>query len=73
DLHLESPYNFMTWIGESLLGYGRVIHPEETRTQIRAVTGEDVRRIARECLEPGRRAFGLCGPHPNLEKLARLL
>ncbi len=73
DLHLESPYNFMTWLGESLVGYGCVILPEETRLQIRRVTGEEVQRVAQECLQPGRRALALCGPHPGLERLSRLL
>jgi len=73
DLHLESPYNFMTWMGESLLAYDRIVPPEESRAGISAATPEEVQQIAHQCLNPENRALAVVGPNPGLEQLTGLL
>lgn len=73
DMHLEGPHSFMTWLGESVLAYNRVIDPEETRERIRAVTREDVRACAAEMARPENRALGVFGPLPPPEKISAAL
>jgi predicted Zn-dependent peptidase len=45
-LNLESTDNQMMWLGEGLLGHGRVINPDKLIRQIEAVTPEEVRAAA---------------------------
>jgi predicted Zn-dependent peptidase len=53
-LSLESSTNQMMWLGEHLLGYGRVAEPSEVERSIKAVTVEDVRRVAAELFQSRR-------------------
>jgi predicted Zn-dependent peptidase len=54
---LESTTNQMMWMGESLLGFGHILKPDDVERRLMAVTPEDVRHAAHECLD--RRALGL--------------
>ena len=66
---LESTSNQMTWMGESLLSYGKVIEPHEVEERLLAVTPEDVRAVAEFCLQPKRLAVAVAGPKPDAEKI----
>ncbi len=49
-LSLENPSGHMHWLGESMFNYGRIVPPEEIIAAIRAVTAEELRRLAGEIL-----------------------
>lgn len=52
DLSLESSENQMNFVGEQLLGYGRVTPPEMTKQRLAAVTARQIRDVARSCFLP---------------------
>jgi predicted Zn-dependent peptidase len=60
-LSLESSTNQMMWLGEHLLSYGRVAEPSEVERGIKAVTAEDVRRVAAELFQPRRWSVAVVG------------
>ena len=66
---LESTSNQMTWIGESLLSFGKVIDPHEVEERLLAVTPEEVRAVAEFCLQPKRLGIAVAGPKPDAEKI----
>ena len=59
---LESTTNQMMWMGESLLGYDKILDPGEIERAISAVTAEDIQRVACHCLARGRLGVALVGP-----------
>ncbi len=59
---LESTTNQMIWMGESLLGYGKILDPSEIERQVMAVTPEDVQEVACYCLHKGRLGVAVVGP-----------
>ena len=70
---LESTTNQILWMGESLLGYGRVLCPVEIEQRIFAVTSAEVKSVARECLQRGRLGMAVVGPLKNVEKIQDML
>ncbi len=70
---LESTTNQIIWMGESLLGYGKVIDPEEAERRLLAVTPEEVQALAALCLEPGRLAVAVAGEVPETAKIRQWL
>ena len=66
-LGLEGTGNQMMFIGESLLNYGRVVHPEETIAGIQAVTADDVQRVAADVFEPSRMTLSVVVPAAQAE------
>ena len=52
----------MMWMGESILGYGRVLDPAAIERKLLAVTPEDVRAVASTCLHPRRLGVAVVGP-----------
>ena len=61
-LGLESTSNQMMWLGESLLGYGRIMDPAIAESAFMSVTVADLQRAARETLREGFRALVAVGP-----------
>ena len=61
-LGLESTTSQMMWMGESLLGHGRIIDPEKVRQELEAVTAAQVQETARRILREGFRALVAVGP-----------
>src|SRR5205823_7389268 len=51
---LESTTNQMMWMGESILGYRKILDPSEVEQKVMAVTPEDVREVACYCLNRAR-------------------
>ena len=78
-LGLESTTSQMTWLGESLLGYGRIVEPDEARQALEEVTAADVQTAANELFGDriprgntgGRRALVLVGPFTGDEAALR--
>ena len=73
DLSLESTDNQMNWLGEQLLGYGRVFRPAEVKRRVREVTAGEIRAVARDFLRPERMSLALVSPLKAADPLARLL
>lgn len=61
-LGLEGANSQMMHLGETLMNYGRIIHPEEVIAGIKAVTAEDVRRVAGDMFERTRMSLSLVVP-----------
>ncbi len=70
---LESTSNQMTWAGESLMSFGRIIDPAEAEKNFLAVTPEQVRALAAEILKPSRLGVAICGPKPDAKKIQEWL
>ena len=66
---LESTTNQILWMGESLLGYGRVLCPVEIEQRIRTVTKAEVQAVARECLTRGRLGMAIVGAVKDARKI----
>lgn len=43
---MEGTTNQMMWIGETILSFGRIVHPEEVMASIESVTAADVQALA---------------------------
>ncbi len=66
---LESTSNQIMWMGESLLGYNRVLCPVETERKLLAVTPADIQRTACHCLNRARLGVAVVGPIKDEEKV----
>ena len=73
DLSLESTDNQMNWIGEQLLGYGKIIAPDEIRHAISRVKASEVRAVARDFFRPERINLSLVSPIKSGEGLLKLI
>ena len=59
---LESTSNQIMWMGESLLGYNRILCPAEMERKLLAVTPADIQRVACHCLNRARLSVAIVGP-----------
>jgi predicted Zn-dependent peptidase len=73
DLSLESTDNQMNWLGEQLLGYGRIFQPGEVKRRLREVTAGEIRAVAHDFLRPERLNLALVSPLKTTSRLAKLL
>ncbi len=73
DLSLESTENQMMWLGEQLLGYGRIMKPEDTKRRLAEVKPSDIRAVAREFFKPERMSLALVSPMKSDRGLKELL
>jgi predicted Zn-dependent peptidase len=73
DLSLEGSEQMMMWLGEQVLGFGRVVPPEETRARIAAVEPADIRRVACDFFIPSRLSLALVSPRTSDRGLGNLL
>ncbi len=64
---LESTTNQMMWMGESIIGYGKILNPEELEEKISAVTAEEVQDVACYCLNHSRLGVAIVGPLDDAE------
>jgi predicted Zn-dependent peptidase len=62
ELSLESTTNQIMWMGESIIAYEYVVHPEEVQARIKEVTPEAVQNVARLCFDPARMGLAVVGP-----------
>jgi len=63
---LENTSSRMSWVGEQLLAFNRVMDPAEVIAAYEAVTPDDIRRLAREWLKPGRLSVAVLLPDKGL-------
>ncbi|MDQ3622505.1 MAG: insulinase family protein [Verrucomicrobiota bacterium] len=70
---LESTTNQMMWMGESLLGYRKVLNPAEIERRIEGVTPDEVQRVACHCLHRGRLAVAVVGPQKHAGEIEKWL
>lgn len=73
DLSLEGTENQMNWVGEQLLGYGRIIPPTETKQRIAEVKPAEVRSVAREFFRPERMSLAMVSPLKSTKGFPELL
>jgi predicted Zn-dependent peptidase len=73
DLSLENTENQMTWVGEQLLAYGKVISPKETKERLGEVKPAQVRAAAREFFRPERMNLAVVSPLKSTDGLMALL
>jgi len=75
DLSLESTENQMMWLGDQLIGYGRIIAPTEIKKRLIQVRASEVRRVAQAFFRPERLSVAVVSPLKNsafLRRLARM-
>jgi predicted Zn-dependent peptidase len=70
---LESTTNQMMWMGESLLGYGKVLDPADIERKVLAVTQDEIQRVACHCLHRGRLGVAVVGPVKDAEEVRQWL
>ncbi len=70
-LGLESTTNQMMFMGESILGYGKVLNPAGIEKRLMSVTPEEVRKVACHCLDRGRLGLAVVGPFKNEAEIRR--
>lgn len=73
DLALEGTEPHMTWLGELLIGHGRLKPPARTRDQLAAVTPAQIRTVARDLFRSERLNLALVSPLKNAAHLVPLL
>ena len=73
DLSLESTDNQMNWLGEQLLGYGKIFRPGELKRRLRAVTAGQIRAVARDFFRPDRLNLALVSPLASARPIAGIL
>jgi predicted Zn-dependent peptidase len=73
DLSLENSENQMMWAGEQWLSYGKIIHPDEFKKRLGAVTAGQVRSAAEEFFQPGRLSLALISPLKSAAGLEKIL
>ena len=66
DLNLESTESQMMWMGESLLGYGRITRPERVKKRLLEVTPAHILQVARDFLNHDAMRVALVGPSPGM-------
>lgn len=73
DLSLESTENQMMWLGDQLIGYGRIIAPTEIKKRLMQVRAGEVRRVAQAFFRPERLSVSVVSPLKNSAFLRRLV
>ena len=64
-LGLEGTGSQMSWIGDTLSSYGRMVKPDEVLKKLMAVTAEDIQRLAVELFDPRRMTLSLVTPEQD--------
>src|SRR5438477_7031337 len=73
DLSLESTENQMMWLGDQLIGYGKIIPPAQIKQRLSEVQPSQIRNVAREFIRPERMCLALISPLKSEAGLARIL
>ena len=73
DLGLESTDNQMNWLGEQLLGHGRIFRPAEIKRRLSAITAGEIRAVARDFFRADRLNLALVSPLKTAKGLAKIL
>lgn len=73
DLGLESTDNQMMWLGEQLVGYGKIIPPDEIKERIAEVKAGEIRAAARDFFRPERLNLAMVSPLKTDRGLEKML
>jgi predicted Zn-dependent peptidase len=73
DLASESTETQMNWLGEQLIGYGRIFKLAEIKRCLRQVTPGQIRAVAKDFVRPQHLNLALVSPLKSDHGLARLL
>jgi len=73
EIGLESTDNQMMWLGEQILGYGKVVPPEEIKRRIYDVKASEVRKAARDFLRSDRVTATVVSPLKTSSLLPKAL
>jgi predicted Zn-dependent peptidase len=73
DLSLESTENQMMWLGDQLIGYGKIISPAQIKRRLTEVTATQIRSAARDFLRPERMSLALVSPLKSATRLVKVL
>ncbi|HVV72320.1 MAG TPA: insulinase family protein, partial [Verrucomicrobiae bacterium] len=73
DLGQESTDNQMNWIGEQILGYGKVFTASQAKRHLAKVSPAQIRSVAREFLRPQNANLALVSPAKSERGLLRHL
>ena len=73
ELSLESTESQMNWVGEQLLGFDRIIPPDEIKARLNEIRPGDIRRVARDFFRPERLCLSLVSPLKSNRGLHKLL
>ena len=73
DLTLENTENHMMWLGDHLLGYGKVLSPAEIKKRVSQVTAAQIRRVAREFFQPRHVSLAMVSPLKSDKGMADLI
>ncbi len=66
---LESTSNHMMWLGESILGYRKILDPSHIEKRVMAVTPDDIRHVACYCLNRARLGVAVVGPVKSVDQI----
>ena len=70
---LESTSNQIMWMGESLLGYGKILDPSVIEQKLLVVTPQEIQRVACYCLNRVRLGVAVVGPLKDKDKISAWL
>ncbi len=73
DLGRESTDNQMNWVGEQLLGYGKIMRPERIKQRLGQVTAAELHAVARDFFRPERLNLALVSPLNSANHLKKYL
>lgn len=73
DLGQESTDNQMNWVGEQLLGYGKVLPPAHVKSRLARISGAELRAVARDFFRPERLNLALVTPLKSARELEPIL
>ena len=73
DLSLENTESQMMWLGEQLLGYGKVVPALEVKRRLTRVTAGEIRAAARDFFRPERLNLALVSPLKSEHAPVKLL
>ncbi|MEO6035160.1 MAG: pitrilysin family protein, partial [Verrucomicrobiota bacterium] len=73
DMSLESTEPQMMWMGEHLLGYGKIATAEEVKKRLSKVRASEIRAVALEFFQPARFNLALVSPLKRSPALTQLL
>ena len=73
DLSLENTESQMMWLGEQLLGYGKIVPAREIKARLARVTAGEIRAAARDFFRPKRLNLALVSSLKSDTRFAKLL
>ncbi|MGZ4988021.1 MAG: M16 family metallopeptidase [Limisphaerales bacterium] len=73
ELSLENSENQMMWVGEHMLGYGKIFEPDKVKARLGKVTASDIRNAANEFFVPNRLNLALISPMKSANGFEKIL